>query len=125
MSNNIELNEKKEIRDFNKHLSHHFISINGAFAYLDGHDSGGIWGVTLKSVSETHRNGKSNGKAGDNRKRIVYKVDTETGSIVHEYPSLSECSMEVGQDMYYKIVRKVHHTDGYLYTYEKPCNCTT
>lgn len=109
-------NDKREKSKFSDFLARNFLRIVGKFIYQGVSNSGGIWGVTLKTnnVNDATPAGKQ-----DNRRKQVYKIDTATNIVENVYESIVECYNDLDKDMWYHIKNKVPYK-GFLYTTDPP-----
>jgi len=111
-------NEKREHLKLHRFLCLHFVYISGSFIFDGKHESSGMYGITLNEYNNT-RDCCHSSKSQLKRK-TVYKIDPSTNKVVGSFDSATECSRALHNDMSYRILRKIVHKDGFLYTYNHP-----
>ena len=108
------LSNKKEHRKMSTYLYKFFVPVSGAFIYHNSRESGGIYGITLKSnpaIEQAHTS------QGLNKRKKVYKIDPSSNEVLHVYGSLTELGKELKADGHYIINKKALYK-GFLYKYE-------
>lgn len=115
-NNMLVTDDKKETCAFSNYLAKKFIRITGKFIYKGKPESGGFWGITLKSNDVQDACHKTESQK---KRKMVYKIDPTSNTVVHTYGSLSECSQTLNNDMSYKIKNKSLH-NGFIYSYQLP-----
>ncbi len=108
------LEEKKTIFYFRKHIINNFFQVKGSFRLNGKNDSNGIYGICLKTET------KNNFINTCGIRKKVYKINPKTNKVEFIFNSLTETTNILKNDMYYKVTKKIVHTDGYLYTFDNP-----
>jgi prophage antirepressor-like protein len=107
---------KKENRQFSRYLMKSFVPVHGGFIFQGQHNTGGMHGITLKSHPDVDQ---CHSTKSLNKKKIVYQIKLDDGSVVKTYGSQSEAANVLGIDVYYYIKHKKSH-DGCILTYDNP-----
>jgi prophage antirepressor-like protein len=115
-NNKLDNNISKKIIELKKHLLEHFAIIRGSFNYNGKNEtSTGLYGIGLNSEEDC----LYKKKIRPNQKK-VYKVDPKTNELLCTYDSITEARNTLNYNISNRVVNRLIHHDGYLYTFINP-----
>lgn len=112
------LHRKKEHAQLYKYFVKFFVPVNGYFIFHGKKESGGLYGITIKSNPDIEM---CHSSQSETKRKKVYKIDPKTNQIVEIYNSLTEMGNTINGDSHY-ILHKNAPYKGFLYTYTPPPN---
>jgi hypothetical protein len=115
--NNIPLlHRKKEHYQLYRYFVQFYVPVNGYFIFHGKKETGGLYGVTIKSNPDIEM---CHSSQSETKRKKVYKIDPKTNKIVEVYNSVTELGHILQGDSHY-IVHKNAPYKGFLYTYTHP-----
>ena len=110
------LHRKKEHVQLYRYFVKYFVPVNGYFIFHGKKESGGLYGITIKSNPDIEM---CHSSQSETKRKKVYKIDPKTKEIVEIYNSLTEMGHIINGDSHY-ILHKNAPYKGFLYTYNPP-----
>ncbi len=108
---------KKEYNKLWKYLTKFFVPIQGGFVFNNEKHSGGVYGITMKSIPDVDQCHSTKSKL---KKKPVYQIRIVDNVLVKTYDSQSHAQHELnGIDVYY-YMKNNKHIDGCMLSYNRP-----